>query len=143
MSFVFSPEQVLAAANTKTVKLKKRSRKTVGDILSNIKKTDDKRSTKLSFSGNKIELEDEAKNRNLKAIKPPNSKRFMRESNQEISRLEVVVDKSIEQLHRLIQKYQRSSNRGELWLRQGELYVEKARLVEQRLFNEYDRKIEL
>lgn len=142
-SFVFSPEHILAAANTKTVKLKKRSRKTVGDILSNIKKTDNKRSTKLSFSGSKVQIEDEAKNRNLRAIKPPNSKRFMRESNQEISRLEVVVDKSIEQLHRLIQKYQRSTNRGELWLRQGELYVEKARLVEQRLFNEYDRKIEL
>lgn len=129
-------------ARSKTIKVKQS--RTVGDILKNIRSTGSKSKTKLQFGGTGFEkVSNEATNRNLKAIKPPSAKKMMRSNKEEISRLEQVVDKSIAQMFRLIQKYKKSERRGELWLRQGELYVEKARLVEQRIFNDFDRRIEL
>lgn len=136
-----STDIAIAQSRAKTVKVKSNSR-TVGDILKNIRKTGSKQKTRLNVDSTG-DITNEAKQRNLKAIKPPSQKKLLRVSNQEVSRLEQVVDKSIEQMFRLIRKYKKSARRGELWLRQGELYVEKARLVEQRLFNDFDRRIEL
>lgn len=139
-----SPTTALWAATSKTKTVKINKSKTVGDILKNIRGASAKQKTKLQFGTGFGAITNEAKNRNLKAIKPPSEKKFSRSSSsKEISRLEQVVDKSIAQMFRLIKKYKKSKRRGELWLRQGELYVEKARLVEQRIFNDFDKKIEL
>lgn len=139
-----SPNSSLWAARSKTKTVKIKQSRTVGDILKNIRKTGSKSKTKLQFGSGFGAVTNEAKNRNIRAIKPPSEKKFSRSSSsKDISRLEQVVDKSIAQMYRLIKKYKKSKRRGELWLRQGELYVEKARLVEQRIFNDFDKKIEL
>lgn len=80
--------------------------------------------------------------KNLRAVKPPSSRQFYGSGGTLEQRYEELVDKEIAQLYRLSQQYQRSPSRGEIWVRLAERYVEKARLIEFRLQDEFDKKIE-
>lgn len=55
--------------------------------------------------------------------------------------LEEMTDRSIEELQKLVRRFSQSKNRGEIWLRMAELYVEKSRLVEFREFQKFDKKL--
>ncbi|MFK8138543.1 MAG: tetratricopeptide repeat protein [Bdellovibrionales bacterium] len=121
--------------------LQAQNQKTIGDYIKNIGKSK-KTKTKLNFNTKSTKVQNEATSRDLSKIKPPSAKILQRQSADKVAKLEAVVDDGIERLFRLIKKYQKSERRGELWLRQGELYVEKARLVEQRIFSDYDRRIQ-
>lgn len=79
--------------------------------------------------------------KNIGLIKPPRSGEIFRDEGSDERKLEKALDAEILQLFRLTQKYKASPNRGELWLRLAELYVEKSRLLEFRIQNDYDDKL--
>lgn len=116
--------------------------KTVGDLLSKIEKSAQiykkhkalPEFQKLAPSSNAI---------NLAKVKPPHTAQLFYDEGTDERELEKVTDEGIQQLYELIQKFKTSSKRGELWLRLAELYVEKARLIEFRLQNEFDKKLDL
>lgn len=56
--------------------------------------------------------------------------------------LEEVTDIGIEQMSRLIEQFERSPNRGELWLRLAELYIEKSKIVSLKEQREYQENYE-
>jgi TolA-binding protein len=119
-------------------------RKTVGDLLNQIDKQGANVSSVTKSSVNLPTTRDieAVKPKNLSSIKPLRTKQIM-DSSKETSQLEAVIDEGIEELFKLTQKYKNSPNRGELWLRLGELYVEKAKLIEFRTYEEYDKQLSL
>lgn len=80
------------------------------------------------------------RSRSMGAVKPPRSNSFL-DSDTKEAQYENLLDQEIRALFKLSQKTKKSANRGEIWLRLAERYVEKARLVEFRVQNEYDRKV--
>lgn len=79
---------------------------------------------------------------NLESVKPPKSSTFMRaDSDSTTAEYERILDQQIDQLYKLTQKFKSSPNRGELWLRLAELYVEKSTLIDQRIQDDYDKKL--
>jgi len=117
--------------------------RTIGDILKNIEqKSGQLRVDKKKSQLPKFQVVEGAKapsRVNLTAVKPPNSNRLYIPEDANEAELAKVTDESIDQLYRLTQKYQKSSRRGELWLRLAELYVEKARQVEFQIQNRFDK----
>ncbi|WP_374029725.1 tetratricopeptide repeat protein [Bdellovibrio bacteriovorus] len=129
---------------TKTVK-----KKTVGELLSQA--SENSRGGRLQMSKTDTSLpsanmgfKSEVRNYNLESVKPPRSSEIMqRESSAggERAEYERVLDQQIRELYKLTQKFKTSPNRGELWLRLAELYVEKASLIDSRRQDEYDAKL--
>lgn len=79
---------------------------------------------------------------NLESVKPPKSSAFMvAEGDGNNVEYEKILDQQIDQLFKLTQKFKNSPNRGELWLRLAELYVEKATLIDQRIQDDYDKRL--
>ena len=81
-----------------------------------------------------------AASHSLGVVKPPRSNDFLQGDSKEVE-YERLVDQEINALFKLSQQNRRSQNRGELWLRLGEQYSEKARLVSFREQSEYDKRI--
>ncbi len=77
---------------------------------------------------------------NLTNVKPPKSTEILTGSNRSGNEIayEKTLDKQIQELFKLTQKFAQSESRGELWLRLAELYVEKATLVDFRKQDTYD-----
>ena len=80
--------------------------------------------------------------RNVGLIKPPNSDKFYIYDDDprkvEYNRL---VDEEIKRLYKLSRRYRNSRSRGEIWLRLGERYVEKAQIIDFKLQDNYDKKL--
>ncbi len=76
----------------------------------------------------------------LGAVKPPRSDQFYEGTKE--AQYEQLVDQEINALYKLSQANKRSQNRGEIWLRLGERYVEKARLVSFREQSDFDKKLQ-
>lgn len=123
---------------------KGRQTKTVGDLLKRI----DKNTKSVKFSKEKSALPSftqpvrQVKKVDLQAIKPPSRSRMYYEDGTNEAQLEKVTDQGIKQLFKLTQQFKNSKRRGELWLRLAELYVEKARLIEYRLQQKHDEKVQ-
>lgn len=128
---------------TKTVR-----KKTVGELLDQageggrggrgqMSKTD------TSLPSANLGFKNEVRAHDLNSVKPPRSSEIMqRETNGGgKAEYERVLEQQIRELYKLTQKFKNSPNRGELWLRLAELYVEKANLVDSRKQDEYDAKI--
>lgn len=81
-----------------------------------------------------------AKKRNLEVVKPPKSGTFY-ESGTKEAEFEKILDEEIKTLYRLSRQNQKSPNRGEIWLRLGERYIEKAKIIAFQAHAEYDRKL--
>lgn len=77
----------------------------------------------------------------LSQVKPPRTSSFYDNANDDRAKLEKITDKQISELYKLTQKFKNSPQRGELWLRLAELYVEKAGVIEFRKQTEYDLKL--
>ncbi|MCC6276358.1 MAG: tetratricopeptide repeat protein [Oligoflexia bacterium] len=77
----------------------------------------------------------------LSSVKPPSSREFFMGDETDEGKLEKITDEGINELYRLTKRYTKSKNRGELWLRLAELYVEKAKYIEYRIQKEYDVKL--
>lgn len=122
----------------------KKKKSTVGELFKRLEKKSQKIETKRSrtlvpksdspkFSKRKV---------NLSVIKPPSSSSFnVRRSSAEEKELMRVTDESIKQLYTLTRRFNKSSKRGELWLRLAELYSEKARLIEYQIQSDYDERV--
>lgn len=83
----------------------------------------------------------QAQNVNLSQVKPPKSSELLKNDTSDQGAYEKTLDSQINELFKLTQKFKSSSNRGELWLRLAELYVEKSSLVDARKQDEYDAKL--
>ena len=77
---------------------------------------------------------------NLEMVKPPPSNDFY-DSNTKEAEYEALLNEEISALYHLSEQNRHSANRGEIWLRLGERYVEKARLVDMKAQNDYDKKL--
>lgn len=124
------------------------AKKTVGEMLSQANQVDrggKTQSTKLDTSLPTANLGFNAavSSVNLESVKPPRSSEIMQRDTGGADKVayERVLDQQIQELYKLTQKFKNSSNRGELWLRLAELYVEKATLVDGRKQDEYDAKL--
>jgi len=123
----------------------KRGGKTVGDLLKRIESN----TKKVQFSKQQSALPKVGKitgptpmtHENLAQIKPPSRSSMYYEEGTNEAALEKITDQGINQLYKLSQQFKTSKRRGELWLRLAELYVEKARLIEYRLQQNYDTAI--
>jgi len=137
-------------AQTKTVKTTKTvKKKTVGELLSQAREGSrggqvQMSKTDTSLPASNLGFKQDVKSYNLESVKPPRSSEIMqRESGVggEKAEYERVLDQQIRELYKLTQKFKTSPNRGELWLRLAELYVEKASLIDARRQDEYDAKL--
>ncbi len=126
----------LSIADAKTT----RKSRTVGDLLKRIETQTGKASLKKSsnklpsyekFSGPKSQV-------NLRAVKPPSSSQLHYPEGTKDANLEKVTDEGIAQLYKLSNQFKNSPRRGEIWLRLAELYVEKARLIEYKISQDFE-----
>ena len=77
--------------------------------------------------------------RAMRVAEPPRQFRKYFETGTDEAELESVINQEINQLFNLL----KTTKRRDLRLRLGSLYVEKARLIEYRLYEEYDRRMEM
>ena len=120
---------------------------TLGDLIKKVK--EESRNSKLSkIQKNSVVVPDtkvlfeEKKPVNLSSVKPPRLAEFYQYENRDKTEYEKTLNLQITELFKLTQKFKSSTNRGELWLRLAELYVEKSSLVDTRKQNEYDVKLQ-
>lgn len=122
-----------------------RKSKTVGDLLKKIESnTKSVKFTKGATSlpaFKKVQVEP-VKRVDLYQVKPPSRSRLYYEEGTNEAELEKITDQGISQLYKLTQQFKTSKRRGELWLRLAELYVEKSRLIEYRIQQNYDDKLQ-
>jgi tetratricopeptide (TPR) repeat protein len=85
-------------------------------------------------------LQEPPKSHSLEAVKPPKSGNFYDSGTKE-AEYEHILDEEIKTLYQLSQRNRKSPNRGEIWLRLGEIYVEKARLVDLREQTNYEKNL--
>ena len=78
---------------------------------------------------------------NLSSVKPPRTSELMKYGKSVEAEYEKTLDFQILELYKLTQKFKTSPNRGELWLRLAELYVEKSALVDARKQDEFDKRL--
>lgn len=121
-------------------------KQTVGELLRKVK--DDSRGAKAQMTKTDTNLPSaqlsfqQRQSVNLSTVKPPNSNEIMKfEAGNDQAEYERTLDRQIQELYKLTQKFKDSQNRGELWLRLAELYVEKATLIEARKQDQYDQQL--
>ncbi|MCC2678515.1 MAG: adventurous gliding motility protein [Pseudobdellovibrio sp.] len=119
---------------------------TLGDLIKKVK--DESRQLQINKTQkNSVVVPDtkalfeEKKDTNLAAVKPPKLSEIYESDNKDKIEYEKTLNQQISELYKLTQKFKNSQNRGELWLRLAELYVEKANIVDTRKQNEYDNKL--
>lgn len=146
---------VLAGAQTVQIKKKtavkstnKVTKMTLGDLL--------KRAARESRSSMAPEVEkksivvpdskmifEEKKMVDLSEIKPPRLAEIYNYENRNEAVYAKTLNLQIDELYKLTQKFKESTNRGELWLRLAELYVEKANIVDKHIQDEYDKRLKV
>lgn len=127
------------------------TKQTVADVLAQAQQSSrgggsqlsSKANTAVPFSNLGFSRDENAKQVDLNSVKPPKSSSILRSdsSGSDMAEYERILDQQIDELFKLTQKFKDSNNRGELWLRLAELYVEKATLVDGRLQDAYDSQI--
>lgn len=124
--------------STKTVK-----KKTVGELLSQAGSSVPAVKANTSLPSASFGFSQPGPTRNLEAVKPPRSSQLMKRDKAAgvKGEYERILDQQIAELYKLTQKFKTSANRGELWLRLAELYVEKASIIDSRKQDEYDAKL--
>lgn len=134
---------IFCCASATSVFAQSKKQSTIGDVLRKIeKKAETVRFSKQSSALPKAAVTTAPSQVNLRAVKPPRSKKLYYEEGTDEGELEKLLDQQTNQLYKLTQQYKKSTRRGELWLRLAELYVEKARLIEFRIHSQHDKKME-
>jgi tetratricopeptide (TPR) repeat protein len=134
------------------IEAKAQTKQTVGQLLQRIQATGRGQEQAIQKSNTAIPESQKMtlppKNHvDLDQIKPPSSSEIFENEMKnsagsgDPSKLEKITDKQIQELFKITQKFKNSPNRGELWLRLAELYVEKAQLVEFRRQGIYQEKL--
>ncbi|KYG67377.1 adventurous gliding motility protein U [Bdellovibrio bacteriovorus] len=142
-------QSAFAQSRTRTSKTTTVKKQTVGEYLSQA--NDRSRGGGVQAQGTKADtslpssnlgFKEEVKQVNLDSVKPPRSSEFMqKEKGNRAAEYERILDQQIRELYKLTQKFKTSPNRGELWLRLAELYVEKAGIVDGRKQDDYDARL--
>lgn len=123
-----------------------KKKKTVAELLAQVREESRGGAIKLektgtALPGSQLKFQEES-HTNLDSVKPPKSSELMRtEVSSEKADYVRVLDQQIGELYKLTQKFKNSANRGEMWLRLAELYVEKATILDSLAQDEYDRKL--
>jgi cellulose synthase operon protein C len=130
---------------------KKANKKTVGYYLSQVQQQS--RGGKISSQQkNAMQLPTAKKDlgfspkteSDMNNIKPPRANEILQSAaSGDFADYERILSKQIDELYKLTQKFKSSDNRGELWLRLAELYVEKAVLIDTRKQDEFDKRVKL
>ena len=82
------------------------------------------------------------KSRNVRLVSPPSSNKFYLFDDDPLkAEYNRLVDEEIKRLYRLSKKFKKSRSRGEIWIRLGERYVEKAQIIDFKLQDDYDKKL--
>jgi len=116
--------------------------KTIGDVLKNIGKEKKFEKEKKDIPKGSEAFKTAAPV-NLSTVKPPRSSDIYRvEGDGKEVEYEKLTDRAIKDTFAIVNKFKNSPNRGELWVRLAELYVEKARLVKFRRYREYEVKLD-
>ncbi len=128
--------------------LRASAEETIGDMLKKLKKTGGPSKTVMaressmlpSFAPHQVQRREHL---NLSAVRPSQSREVINVEKYGKDRVELerITDKQINELYRLTEKMKNSPNRGELWLRLAELYVEKADYIKQRRQTEYEDQL--
>ena len=117
-----------------------KSKRTVRDLLSSIS---EKKREHISFR-KKREHSQFKKSSSVKEgfekVKPSGELKVYYKEGYE-AELEKLTNKSIQQLYNLSLRYKRSRGRGEIWLRLAKAYTEKSKLVELRLQEIYNKRL--
>lgn len=124
-----------------------RKKVTLGDLLK--KAAEESRGSKAGSSTEKKSVVvpdstmvfEEKKEVNLNAVKPPKLSELYKYDNADEGKYEKTLNLQIGELYKLTQKFKNSANRGELWLRLAELYLEKANIIDRRKQDEFDTKL--
>lgn len=122
-------------------------KKTVGQLLNQI--SQDSRGANVQMQKGDTALPDFGYNfkpsqnsHDLAVVKPPRSSEILQNRGGGTkAEYERVLDQQIQELYKLTQRFKNSPNRGELWLRLAELYVEKAGIVDARHQDAYDQAL--
>ncbi len=141
-AFVFTISVFIDDAQAQSRQRKQKS--TVQDILNKYKEEDRGGAVRINKFTRLIpdaQMPTTRQVRNVRAVKPPNSMQFFIKGNEKEAQLERLIDDQIEELYSLSQKFRKSPERGEIWLRLGEVYVEKAKMVQYRIQTELDKKL--
>ncbi len=80
---------------------------------------------------------------NLDQVKPPKRQEVFQKDTGDRAELERITDTQISELYNLTTKFKNSPNRGELWLRLAELYVDKANQLNLKKQEQFDRDLQL
>jgi TolA-binding protein len=121
-------------------------KKTVGELLKTANRGESvkfqaKKQTSLPTFSNEAVPATKKSSVDLSQVKPPKTSSFYSQGTDDRAKLEKITDQQIRELFKLTQKFKNSPQRGELWLRLAELYVEKAGVIEYRKQTEYDEKL--
>ncbi len=145
-SFLLCLSLVTAGASAQSSK-----KKTVGDFLSQVQ--DQTRGGKIQLQDkNGIQIPSANKNlgfqtkteSDMNDVKPPRTNEILQSAaSGDFAEYERILNRQIDELYKLTQKFKNSDNRGELWLRLAELYVEKAVLIDTRKQDEFDKQVKL
>ncbi len=146
----FAAYGAAVAGQTKSKKTKAAQisgKKTVGQLLNQI--SQDSRGGNIQLQKNDTTLPEFGFNfkpsqnqHNLESIKPPRSSDLLlNRGGGTKAEYERVLNQQIQELYKLTQRFKNSPNRGELWLRLAELYVEKAGIVDSRHQDIYDQAL--
>lgn len=120
---------------------------TLGDLLK--KAADESRGAKAATPAEKKSVVvpdstmvfEEKKDINFNAVKPPKLSELYKYDNIDEGKYEKTLNLQISELYKLTQKFRNTGNRGELWLRLAELYLEKANIIDRRKQDEFDLKL--
>ena len=126
-------------------------KKTVGDFLSQVQ--DQSRGGNIEFKEKKeIAIPSTKKDlgfapksdSDMDDVKPPRANEILQSAaSGDYAEYERILNRQIDELYKLTQKFKNSDNRGELWLRLAELYVEKSVLIDTRKQDEFDQQVKL
>lgn len=140
-----APKKKSQAAAKKTTAAQKK--KTVSQLLAQARDNSRGGGIKLQKAGtalpqSQLAFGEQKQSPNLESVKPPRSSELM---NSEVTGDQAayikVLNQQINELYKLTQKFKNSANRGEMWLRLAELYVEKSTILDNLAQDEYDRKL--
>ena len=132
-------------AKKKTVVAQSVKKKTVGELLRQADRgagvASEKKNIQIEAAKDFFDQHKKASNVNLNQVKPPPTSSFFEDANDDKAKLEKITDQQIAELFKLTQKFRSSPQRGELWLRLAELYVEKSGVIDFRRQGEYDQAV--
>lgn len=116
-------------------------KRTVGDLLDKISSKSIKKQQAVIPSSQETRPT-KMRRSQLRSFAPPKKMdTFFKPSDQDEKELVRLLDGEIKQLFRLMRRYQNSVNRGEIWLRLAERYMEKAKLLEFSLQTKFDQDL--